>query len=719
MTDSNRRDFLKGIGAVAGTAAALSAFPPVIREALAIPANNATKSINDIEHVVILMQENRSFDNYFGTMPGVRGFGDRFTIPLPGGRNVFQQSNGTRVVMPYHLDASLGNAQRVGGTPHSWSDAQLAWDNGRMTEWPRFKRDKSMGYFTDAELDFQYALANAFTLCDAYHCSIQGGTNSNRMFLWTGTNGPTGAGVATVVNEWDDLGPSTEGYTWTTYPERLEAAGVSWKVYQNMPDNFTDNSLHGFRVYRKANEDVGNDASGAPFTPYRVNHDKRTPLYKGCGNTMPSGGLLAEFKADVKAGRLPKVSWIVAPATYSEHPGPSSPVQGGWYIQEALNSLISYPEVWSKTALIINFDENDGFFDHAPPPSLYSMNADGTPAGASTIKAADLGVERFNHPAPPGTSSQPAPDGRVYGPGPRVPCYVVSPWSRGGWVNSQVFDHTSVIRFLETRFGVMEPNISAYRRAICGDMTSAFNFVTPNDEIPTLPNRTKLSADAIRAEQELRPAVPVPSEATQAVPQQLPGLRLSRALPYELDIDSATEAKLVRLRFRNAGAAGAVFHVYDSLHLDRVPRRYSVEADKHLAGEWDITADNGKYDLFVLGPNGFHRHFAGDVSVMGAGNRAIPEVNVSYDVDGQRLNIVLENKGTRSCILRIEANAYETFSEQHRMEPGERVAIRRSLKDTHNWYDYTVTSSEEAAFTRRFAGRMENGADGVSDPANA
>ncbi|MFZ2868489.1 phosphocholine-specific phospholipase C [Zavarzinia sp.] len=717
MTDSNRRDFLKSVGAVAGMASAMSAFPAVIREALAIPANNATKSINDVEHVVILMQENRSFDHYFGTMPGVRGFGDRFGIPLPDGRNVFQQSNGTRIVTPYHLDQTKGNAQRVSGTPHSWSNAQDAWNNGRMDQWPRFKRDWSMGHYEEAELDFQYALANAFTVCDSYHCALHGGTNPNRLFLWTGTNGPTGAGVASVTNEWDSLGPSTEGFTWKTYPERLQEAGVTWKVYQNMPDNYTDNSLLGFRAYRKANEDVGNESDGSPYLPYRVNHENRNPLYKGCGNTMPKGGLLEEFAADIKAGRLPQVTWIVAPPTYSEHPGPSSPVQGAWYIQEALNALIAYPDVWSKTALIVNFDENDGFFDHAPPPCVFSMNADGTPAGATTVKASELGVERFTHPHPEGTTGQPTPDGRTYGPGPRVPCYVVSPWSKGGWVNSEMFDHTSVLRFLETRFGVAESNISSYRRAFVGDLTSAFNFLTPNAEIPALPQRSKIAADAIRAEQEQRAQVPIPAESEQSIPVQPAGIRLSRALPYELDVDAKTDATTVRLRFRNSGKAGAVFHVYDKLHLDSVPRRYSVEAGKHLAGEWNIAADAGKYDLWVLGPNGFHRHYVGDVNEAGKPGRAIPEVDLSYDIGDQRLNITLSNTGTRSCMLKIRANAYETFATTLRLEAGQKVTLRRELKDQDNWYDYTVIDHDEVGFTRRFAGRLETGADSVSDPA--
>ena len=209
---TNRRQFLQNTGMAA---AALAAFPPSIQRALAIPAHNKTGTIRDVEHIVILMQENRSFDHYFGTLRGVRGFGDRFTIPLPGGRSVWQQSDATgKSVLPYHLDQSTGNAQRFSGTPHSWSDGQAAWDGGRIEQWVRYKTPASMGYFKQPEIPFQWALGNAFTLCDAYHCSMHTGTNSNRMFMWAGTNGPTGAGVATVNNEWDSIDSSALGYEW-------------------------------------------------------------------------------------------------------------------------------------------------------------------------------------------------------------------------------------------------------------------------------------------------------------------------------------------------------------------------------------------------------------------------------------------------------------------------------------------------------------------------
>lgn len=271
--NGSRRNFLKMASTGAISAAALAAFPPSIRRALAIPANNATGTMRDVEHVVILMQENRSFDNYFGTLQGVRGFGDRFPIPLAGGLNVWQQtyvpsSGPSRTVLPYYLDSSAGNAQRVSGTPHSYPDAQNAWDLGRMSKWPTYKQTQSMGYYKQAELDFQFALANAFTLCDAYHCSFHGGTNTNRLFHWTGTNDPTGAAGGPVIDNSGDHLDASVTYNWTTYPERLQAAGVSWKVYQNMPDNFTDNPLAGFKAYRDANAARGNLADGSPFPPY-------------------------------------------------------------------------------------------------------------------------------------------------------------------------------------------------------------------------------------------------------------------------------------------------------------------------------------------------------------------------------------------------------------------------------------------------------------------
>lgn len=117
-----------------------SEFPAEYSKALAIDAKVESGTIQDVKHIVILTQENRSFDNYFGTLKGVRGFGDRFTIPMTEGRKVWEQYDANKKkVLPYHLDSRLGNAQRVSGTPHSWSDGQAAWDNGRMSDWVAYK----------------------------------------------------------------------------------------------------------------------------------------------------------------------------------------------------------------------------------------------------------------------------------------------------------------------------------------------------------------------------------------------------------------------------------------------------------------------------------------------------------------------------------------------------------------------------------------------------
>ncbi|GKS82546.1 phospholipase C, phosphocholine-specific [Acidovorax sp. SUPP1855] len=727
--DSRKRKFLQAAAGTTASAAALSLFPPSIRRALAIPANHRTGTIQDVEHVVIVMQENRSFDHYFGTLPGVRGFGDRFTIPVAGGRSVWQQLDKSGApVLPYHLDQKAGNAQRVSGTPHSWVDARNAWDRGRMQEWARYKQPQSMGYYTQQEAPFQLALAEAFTVCDAYFCSLHGGTNSNRLFHWTGTNGATGpSGRVVVNNALDELDSDTDirtgGYDWTTYPERLQKAGVSWMVYQNMPDNFTDNPLFGFPQYRQANL-----ASGKPVYHDRdvnpaydpASDNAGNPLYKGIANTMPDGGFLGTFRKAVLDGSLPQVSWVVPPATYSEHPGPSSPVQGGWYVQEVLDALTANPDVWSKTVLLINFDENDGYFDHLPPPCAPSLDASGGKIGKSTLSDRDMAYEYYTHTPVPGTG-MPPPDGDCYGPGPRVPMWVISPWSRGGWVNSQNFDHTSVLRFLEARFGVQEPQISPYRRAVFGDLTTAFNFATPNDgPLATLAGRrTRDDADALRAAQGALPQIAVPTP--QALPQQAVQARPSRALPYELHTSARAEpaAGTVQLLFSNTGTSAAVFHVYDRLHLDRAPRRYVVEAGKQLDDRWNAgTDDAGAYDLWVLGPNGFHRSFAGQLGALRAPGVPQPEVRVCYDIANGNVHLTLMNAGAAEAVLRVQALAYRQDGPwTATVAPGQAQDLQWDLGGSARWYDFQVTCSALPGFVRRFAGRVETGRDGFSDPA--
>lgn len=693
-TPNSRRNFLRGAATTAGAAAAMGLLPASIRRALAIPAATDTGTINDVQHVVILMQENRSFDHYFGTLRGVRGFGDRFAVPLSNGKAVFEQppTSGAGTCMPFHFDTTNTSAQRTTGMAHSWPDGQQAWNAGRMNQWVAAKSARALGYYTQADMPYQFALADAFTICDAYHCSELTGTNSNRLFLWTGSNDPLGLGGGPAIDNTNDDLANTPGYSWTTYPERLEAAGIRWQVYQDMADNYTDNPLEGFTSFRNAY--------------YATAPTEQQAALKARGlSTRALDGLAA----DVMAGTLPQVSWIVAPAKYSEHPGPSSPLWGAQYTAEVLDALTANPEVWSKTALFIMFDENDGYFDHMPPPAIPSLNADGSQAGQSTV---DTLGERNTLKAPY--------LGAPFGMGWRVPMCVVSPWSKGGWVNSQVFDHTSVIRFLEERFGVMEPNISAWRRTVSGDLTGCFNFATPNLALPALPVIDGAAADAAIAKQVSYPTPVAPLPGTGSMPAQNTGVRWSRALPYELHASGRPdiEQRLYWLVFSNTGKAGAVFHVYDHLALAAVPRRYTVEPDKMLNDSWGLHA-NG-YDLSVFGPNGFHRRFRGQLPTTLKGGVGLPETRVCYDVANGGVYVELHNIGSMSCNVTVEPSAYRADGPWHfALAPGQMIQQQWDLSPAKSWYDFTVTANvdDDGLFMRRFAGRVETGVDGVSDPA--
>ena len=709
----DRRSVLRTLGLATGTYGGLASFPPLLQRALAIAAHQRTGTIQDVAHIVVLTQENRGFDHYFGTLNGVRGFADPFPVPVrdrPGigrGRSVWVQptESGTpAAIAPFHLDTAQDFAcMRVTGTPHSWSDAQAAWDQGRMDAWPKAKQNHAMGYYRQRDIPFQFALANAFTLCDHYHCSAQAGTNTNRLFLWTGTNDPLrrGHGPATD-NSHESLQPDPlDDYTWTTYPERLQRAGISWQVYQDMADNFGNNALVGFRPFR----DAWYQRPGA------------SPELRARGITSRGLDLL---RTDVVAGTLPQVSWIVATAQGSEHPGASSPAQGADYTARVLEALTANPAVWSKTVLFLNFDENDGFFDHMPPPAAPSYQTwhvnpgQAVRAGGSTVDCTGEHCEILN-------GADAAYLHRPYGLGPRVPMLVVSPWSKGGWVNSQVADHTSVIRFIEQRFGVQEPNISAWRRAVCGDLRSAFNFADPEDgaffaELP------KTLARAGRAGALADTRTP-PTPTAVVAPVQANGPRPARALPYELHTtarvsrDPGRGAPHVELVFGNTGEAAAVFHVYDRLDLAALPRRFTVEPGKQLQDHW-APAAAGAYDLWVLGPNGFHRHFTGNARRAAAAAQPDPEVRVLPDHAHGGLVVELHNHGAKACSFQLVANRYDAAAERSaRVAPGRSTSIRLPLRDSAHWYDFSVRVVGQPGYSRRFSGHLETGAPSISDPA--
>jgi phospholipase C len=712
MKNPQRREFLrKSIGAL-GAASTLAVLPEAIRRALAVDAAVETGSIRDVKHIIILMQENRSFDHYFGTLRGVRGFGDRLPLPLESGKSVWHQSTGTYEIPPYHLDPTTTSALLVPTTPHSFSDAQAAWNQGKFGNWPRYKTGYSMGYYKRADIPFQFALAEAFTICDAYHCSVTGCTDPNRILFWSGSNFDPAlaqAGInctdahAEVMNlrcqvsgEMPTPGYAYAGssFQWPTLPELLQQAGISWRIYQDPNDNWSG-LMHG----------------GLAFESFRN-------ATAGSGSALYQNGMmhlsLEDLRNDVLNGTLPQVSWILPNPSQSEHPTESSPVRGADFISQVLDAVTASTESWSKSVFFLTFDENDGFFDHVPPPAVPSYNADGTLAGASTLA---LEGEYFSDPTRTYLSSEDTISGNVrpWGLGARVPMLVISPWSKGGWVNSQVFDHTSLGMFLEKRFGITVPSISPWHRAVCGDLTSAFNFAAPTDPSwLTLPNASDYAA--VEAEQKTLPPALPPAKPSRLF--QETGTRYSRALPYELHTSARVEPSgILELLFSNTGRQGNVFHVYDLLHLDRIPRRYTVEAGKTLTDAWNTAAtDSGDYNLWVYSANGFLRSFQGNALAQSAAAFK-PETQICYEPTTGQIYLKVHNTGTQAGQVTVQSNGYLGDGMWAlTIAAGATSQLQWDLSQSGQWYDFSVQSD---GFERRFAGRVEVGKDGISDPAMA
>jgi phospholipase C len=681
MANVDRRTFLQ--------MAAAAAVPLPFEKALSIPAHNRSGSIDDVEHVIFLMQENRSFDHYFGTMRGVRGFADPHPVTLPSGKSVWHQQNGATELLPFRPAVRDLGQTFLPDPPHGWNDTHAAWNEGRYDRWVPNKGVTTMTHHTRKDLPYQFALADAFTVCDNYHCSLLGPTDPNRYHMWTGWVGNDGKAGGPVITN------AEAGYDWSTYPERLERAGVSWKVYQDVGvgltadgfwgwtddpyiGNYGDNSLLYFHQYQNA-------APGSPLAK------AKTGTEIGKQGRSPDA-LLADFRADVAQGRLPAVSWIVAPEAYTEHPN-WEPDYGTWYVSQVIDILAAHPEVWSKMALFITYDEEGGFFDHLVPPTPPASPAQ----GLSTVPTTN---EIF--PGAPGHPSGP------YGLGVRVPMIVVSPWTRGGYVNSQLFDHTSLIRFLERRFGhgnadLVESNITPWRRAVVGDLTSAFDFRTPNaSRRVDLPGTAGYKpGDLVRQPDE----VPVPPADPQ-VPGQERGVRPARALPYTLHADGHATPGGFGIDLRNSGGATGVFQVR-SADAAQAPRSYTVEPGKRLTDEWP--SSNG-YDLSLFGPNGFFRRFK-------AGAAQTPvTAQARYDERHDKIILELTSRAPR----RIELTVTDRYSAQRvklALKPGETRTEDWSLSKSRGWYGLSLTVAGDPNFGICYAGHVENGEPSISDPA--
>jgi len=842
-----RRDFIKKAALLTGAASLSGILPASIQKAMAINPMPGSTYL-DAEHIVILMQENRSFDHLFGTLRGVRGFNDPRAITLPNQNPVWLQSNNKgETYAPFHLDINNTKATWMSSLPHNWANQVNARNDGKFDQWLESKRSGNaeyadmpltLGYHNRQDIPFYYALADAFTVCDQHFCASLTGTTPNRLFFWTGTvrEEQNEHSRPNVWNEDADFG----NLKWKTFPERLEENGVSWKCYQNeiaidigLDDeqdawlsNFGDNPLEYFEQYNvslykkhliylqkqavdlpaqitelqqkiaalpaddsklkslqhklkdtqdnladvnaqlqklqsKSMESLSEKDRNIHQKAFAVNdndsdyHELTTLTYDDNGTNrkvqVPKGDIFHGFRDDVNTGNLPTVSWLTAPQNFSDHP--SAPWYGAWYVSEAMDILTQNPEVWKKTIFILTYDENDGYFDHVPPfvaPHSHKPGTGKVSDGIDTrveFVTLDQELERKDFPVKDDTES---PVGLGY----RVPMVIASPWSRGGWVNSEVFNHTSTLQFLEeflnkkTGKKITETNISDWRRTVSGNLTSVFrpyngekiaepDFLSRDTFVEGIHKAKfkKLPSDYQLLTAEQISQIKQNPHASPFMPRQEKGIKPSCALPYELYADGKLSAdkKSFEIKFTagngffSDAALGSPFNVYapgkylqlaDGQMGDVRTWAYAVKAGDTLSDTWPLGEfENSHYHLRVYGPNGFMREFAGDandpeIELSAFYQRAPIGKGLSGNISLKLTNL----HGQKAHTIEIIDNAYKTSTRTLLVPAGWDNSIVTNLEKSHNWYDITVKINGNNQYMRRFAGRVETGKHGHSDP---
>jgi phospholipase C len=834
-----RRDFLKAAAALTGAAGFSGVIPGSIQRAFAIAPDPGSTYL-DAEHIVILMQENRSFDHALGTLQGVRGFNDPRAVRLANGNSVFVQTDAAgKSYAPWRLDIRDTRITWMGSIPHSRNSQVDAWNGGLQNGWLDAKRSGvaeyaalplTMGHYTRDDLPFYYALADAFTVCDQHYCSAMTSTSPNRSFFWTGTvrDKQHPDSLVFMRNEEIERG----GMIWKTYPERLHEAGISWKFYQNeltrtgglndeeqaWLENFGCNLLEYFAAYNveaypgavlSMKEDLASLTKEAAKLQRELAAEKdpqntlklRTRLQKVLGEMesitkslpdsgealyktltgqqralhdaafvtnsedphyrslegiafesdgkqqemmAPKGDVLFQFRQDVNEGKLPTISWLSSPERFSDHP--TSPWYGAWYVSEVMDILTRNPEVWKKTIFILTYDENDGYFDHAPSFVAADPKRPSTGGASAGI---DTGLEytSLEDELRQGVSKEDARSGPI-GMGFRVPMIVASPWSRGGRVNSQLFDHTSTLSFLEHyvqhKHGktVREENVSAWRRAIAGDLTSIFRPYEAKQSALDYLDRDKFVVSIEQARYKELPRNFVELSAAQIdelnadplhshlMAHQEKGVRPSCALPYELYADGSlsTDRTRFELRFKAGNqvhgslAVGAPFNVY-LRNLSDVEKKanggmivatYAVKPGDSLAKEFPLSlfADSG-YRIEVHGPNGFYRSFTGGPEA------GALQSHLAYEIQGKtptgNVHMHLANPGDAPLSVTVQDVSYKTGAVTRTVAPGESTSLLLELKASHGWYDFSA-SAKGSETVARYAGRVETGRSSWSDP---
>lgn len=838
----SRREFIRKSILLSGAAGFSGLLPASVQRAFAIdPAVGSTYL--DAEHIVILMQENRSFDHCFGSLRGVRGFNDPRAITLPDKKPVWLQTNERgETYAPFRLDIKGSNVTWMGDLPHSRHTQVDAYNGGKYDKWLIAKRSGhknyagmplTLGYYNRKDLPFNYGMADAFTICDQNFSSAMTSTTPNRSFFWSGKISHEKDGVmqGNIRNE----NFTYAKMPWKSFPELLTENQVSWKFYQNEIScgggfkgeerswlgNFGCNPLEYFAAYnvkysprytrnlQKLVDELPGEISGLqqqkPVTEeaarkIRLAIAKKTEVLENAKNeldhwnkenfirlshrqkelynsafvvnsgdpayhsittlrykdgdidrevTVPEGDVLHQFRQDVNEGRLPVVSWLTSPQNFSDHP--SAPWYGAWYVSEILDILTKNPEVWKKTIFILTYDENDGYFDHIPPFSIPDKKR---PETGKCSESIDTEIEHVRISSE--QSLGVAPDQQREAPiglGFRVPMIIASPWSRGGKVCSALYDHTSTLQFLETflneKLGkqIRQDNISRWRRTICGDLTEAFSpfngekvqgvpFLERDAFVEDIHNaKFKEPPSGYRQlhEKDVRAVITDPV-SSGILPGQEKGIRPSLALPYELYAEGQLNSgrKEIGLQLtsgnilfgtRSSGAPFTVYApgIYKGENGNSESARiwsFALTAGDSLGYSWPLAAfEDERYHLRLYGPNGFFREWMGTEEDPSLEVRCLYETGARDKKPTGNLLLKLTNSGASGPLnIVIRDNQYGKTGIKKKLAKGGDAEVVLNLKNSFGWYDFSIEVSGYDNFEKRYAGRVETGKEGFTDP---
>jgi phospholipase C len=704
----SRRAFVAA-SAAAAAAAGISGGSSLLDSpaAQAEPPAGLTYSIHDLKHVVVLMKENRSFDHYYGMLPGARGFADKQQLQFPNGRDVFHQPSAMRpegYLLPFHMDSAKVNAMSGWDLNHGWPSYHMMWDHGAYDQWIPAKTELSMGYYTDDEIPWHYAAAQAWTVADHYHCSIMSATMPNRMYNWSGYVQQAHA----YDNNLPGLGLPDTATPWRNSAEFLVDAGVEFKSYDsNYPKanlfwGQGSNMFQSFKIFKSwamsGNPELEARTKAAGLTIDR-NGNVSVPKPQGPpagSDPMNMSIPLENFIADCANNTLPPVSWMAQPGAWEEHPGFGD--RGAHFNDRVIEALASNPEVWNSTLLIINYDEADGVFDHVPPP----VPEPGEPG------------EFFDfYPA------NGFPAGHI-GPGPRVPTLLISPWTRGGHAYSGVLDHTGWQLFVEywlketKGVTVRNTNITPWRRKVLDNLFHALDFENPDFSVPDLPD-TKPLLDHYDLDLTLPPVAPPPAGQHQEMP--VPAVKSGRGVtpkpaPYmqHATITVDRDAGTVTATMTNDGGlgeSGVSMGVYPDDHKPFRTTPYTVMPGTPRTHVWDATETGGRFAMSIYGPDRFIRSFAGTVVPSDQGLAGVPSVTAEMVLGATpTLKITLANDGLQPLQFTLAPHDYEGTEQDLFLEGGQSQTMAWPT-DEFGFYDVIVTDSSDTGFRHRYAGRIQ------------